>query len=476
MAVALGIKRLTKTEFVEHQACSKAHWLRLHKPDAIDWPNPDTFDQLQMRWGYDVERIVREHVNTFHDAAHFSYQDEFETEDGLYARADLVRNNNDGSIDLFEVKSSTSLKETNGPDHIDDATFQTVVAERWGVAVRSVYVVHLRKEYVRQGVIDPAELLVFEEVTDQVRERYDEIAAAADEALGFLNQSEIDESWCECLHKSRGNHCAAFEYFNRGIKEPSIYMIPRLRKAKKFADQGITSLLDVPEEDLSPTQKPVRLAAELGEPIVNRPGMRAFMDQLEWPLYFYDYETVAAPIPRADGHSPRQQIPVQFSLHRLDEDGTLTHSEYLCMLDGDQEALVLQLIANIGPTGSLIAWNKQFELGCNNLLGKLYPEHVRFLHDMSHRTFDLMDPFKADYVDIAFEGSTSIKKVLPVLCPDLSYNDDAVHDGGMAVAAWVDMCEAINEHKRDRLARELRDYCELDSLAMVRIFEVLLKL
>lgn len=249
-----------------------------------------------------------------------------------------------------------------------------------------------------------------------------------------------------------------------------------MRKAKKFAEQGITSLLDVPESELSPTQKPVRSAAERGEPVINLPGIRAFLDQLEWPLYFYDYETVAAPIPRADGHSPRQQIPVQFSLHRLDEDGTQTHSEYLCMSDGDQEALILQLIETIGPNGSLIAWNKQFEVGCNNLLGKLYPEHVGFLHDMSNRTFDLMDPFKTDYVDIAFQGSTSIKKVLPVLCPDLSYNDDAVHDGGMAVAAWVQMVENINEHKRKRLERELKDYCELDSLAMVRIYQFLSQL
>ncbi len=465
--------RLTKTEFVEHQACPKAHWLRLHKPGAVERAGPNAFDQLQMRWGYEVERMVQDYVRAFPDADRFTFQDEFESEDGLYARADLVRNNGDGSINIYEVKSSTSLREENGPDHVDDAAFQTVVAERWGASVRSIFVVHLNSEYVRQGVIDPSEFIVFEEVTEKVRERYSDVAAAADQAVHLLNQTEIDESWCICLHKSRGNHCEAFDYFNRDIEQPSIYLLPNLRKAQKFAESGITSLLDVPEEELSPTQKPVRLSAELQEPVINRPGIRTFLNELEWPLYFYDYETVAAPIPRADGHSPRKQIPVQFSLHRLDEDGSLTHSEYLCMSDGDQEALVLALRADIGPKGSLVAWNMRFERGCNKLLGKMFPEHVHFLHNMSDRTVDLMDPFKANYVDLAFEGSTSIKKVLPVLCPELSYNDDAVHDGGMAVAAWVEMVETINEHKRERLTRELREYCELDSLAMVRIFQYL---
>lgn len=467
--------RLTKTEFVEHQACPKAHWLRLHKPDAVERGTPNAFDQLQMRWGYDVERLVQAHVRSFEDAERFSYQDEFETEDGLYARADLVRDNDDGTINIYEVKSSTSLKEENGPDHVDDATFQTVVAERWGASVRSVFVVHLNKDYVRHGIIDPSEFIVFEEVTEKVRDRYADIASAADQALQLLNLEKIDESWCDCLHKSRGNHCEAFDYFNRNIEQPSIYLLPNLRKAKKFTEQDITSLLDVPEDELSPTQKPVRLSAELEEPVINRDGIRKFIDNLEWPLYFYDYETVAAPIPRADGHSPRKQIPVQFSLHRLDKEGTLTHSEYLCMRDGDQEELVSALQRNIGPRGNLIAWNMRFERGCNKLLGKMFPQHVHFLHDMSDRTVDLMDPFKNDYVDLAFQGSTSIKKVLPVLCPGLSYNDDAIHDGGMAVAAWVEMVETINEHRREKLARELREYCELDSLAMVRIFEFLKK-
>ncbi|MCA9564384.1 MAG: DUF2779 domain-containing protein [Myxococcales bacterium] len=468
--------RLTKTEFVDYQKCSKALWLKHAKPEAIEWPPLSDFDRHQMQMGYEVERLAQEYMPTWDAEGKFSFQDEFKTDAGLYARADIVRTNDDGTIDIFEVKSSAKLKESNGPDHIDDATFQTVVAERCGHNVRSVFVVHVSKEYVRQGVIDPAELLVFADVTDEVRRRQEMISINADLALRFLNQAEIDESFCDCRFKSRGNHCAAFSYFNSDIEEPSIYVIPNLRKASAFAEDGITSLLDVPEDQLTAKQVPVRRSAELGAPVINRQGIRTFLETLEWPLYFYDYETVSSPVPRADGHSPHQQMPIQFSLHRLDEDGTLTHTEYLSMQDGDQEQLVLQLIANIGEAGSLIAWNKKFEIGCNNRLGKLLPEHVHFLHDMSHRTVDLMDPFAEDYVDIAFGGSNSIKHVLPVLCPDLSYNKDAVHDGGMAIVAWIEMVETINEHRRNRLARELSEYCELDTLAMVRIFEVLRKI
>lgn len=468
--------RLTKTDFVNFRSCAKAHWLKLHKPDAVEWPAPTEYDQLTIKLGYEVEHLAKAYFLATPDADLFRFQDEFETEDGLYARADLVRNNEDGTIDIFEVKSSTALKDTSGHDHIDDATFQTVTAERWGAAVRDVYVVHVRKDYIRRGVIDPSEFLVFVDVTDEVRRRYDEIADAADEALRLVKAVKIDESFCDCRYKSRGNHCAAFRYFNSDIEEPSIYVIPRLMKAKKLAERGITSILDVPDDELTAKQLPTKRAAESGQPEINVSDIRQFIDQLQWPLYFYDYETVSSPIPRADGLSPHQQMPVQFSLHILDQGASEPrHAEYLSMRDGDHEALVQQLKANIGPAGSLLAWNKKFEIGCNNRLAKLLPHHVHFLHDMSHRTVDLMDPFVQDYVDIRFLGSTSIKQVLPILCPDLSYPEEAVHDGGMAIAAWIDMVETINEHRRERLARELKAYCELDTYAMVRIFQVLEK-
>ncbi len=465
--------KLTKTDFHEYRACDKAFWLYRHKRDAVVWPEVSAFDKLQASWGYEVERLVVEHVKSFDDAHLFSFQDEFQAFSGLYARADLVRKNDDGSIDLFEVKSSNSVKESNGRDHIVDATFQTIVAEDTGAKVRSVFIVHLNKDYIRQGVIDPARLLVFEDVTARVRKRYREIADAADRALAFLSQDTIDEDGCDCRFKSKPNHCGAFDYFNREIKKPSIYLIPRLRKARAFVEQGITCLLDVPEDALSASQIPILKAAKSGAPVIQKENIQAFIRGLEWPLYFYDYETVASAIPRANGHSPRQQIPVQFSLHRLEEDGTLKHTEYICMRDSDQAALVEHLVENIGPDGHLLAWHKQVEQGCNHTLGKLVPEHVHFLHDMSRRTRDLMDPFKADYVDLAFQGSRSIKKVLPVVCPGLSYDNDAVGDGGTAVTAWVEMVETINEHKRAKLARELKQYCALDTFAMVRIFQFL---
>src|SRR3546814_11607178 len=104
-------------------------------------------------------------------------------------------------------------------------------------------------------------------------------------------------------------------------------------------------------------------------------------------------------------------------------------------------------------------------MACNSAMAGMFPDRAEFLGELNRRTVDLMDVFKEDYVDAAFLGSTSIKKVLPVLCPDLKYDEDAVHDGAGALAAWLSLIETADEAERERIAGELRAYCPLEPLA-----------
>jgi predicted RecB family nuclease len=108
-------------------------------------------------------------------------------------------------------------------------------------------------------------------------------------------------------------------------------------------------------------------------------------------------------------------------------------------------------------------------------MGKVYPEYEDFCEDMNDRLFDLMDVFRNQlYDDPKFKGSYSIKDVLPVLVPELSYESLDIRDGAMAMASWYDL---VFKDKRDeKVINDLLKYCELDTLAMVRVFEKLRKM
>ena len=105
------------------------------------------------------------------------------------------------------------------------------------------------------------------------------------------------------------------------------------------------------------------------------------------------------------------------------------------------------------------------------------PEHNRYLEYINSHMFDLEKIFITDYVDYRFKGSSSIKKVLPVLVPEFSYEDLDVKDGTMAMDVWGRM--VLDEKFRDDIdetRKNLLAYCKLDTLAMVEIYKFLLQL
>jgi hypothetical protein len=61
-------------------------------------------------------------------------------------------------------------------------------------------------------------------------------------------------------------------------------------------------------------------------------------------------------------------------------------------------------------------------------MAEQYPEYAEALIAINEKTFDLMEVFsKLNYFDKRFNGSSSIKKVLPVLT-DIRYDDLEVNN------------------------------------------------
>lgn len=466
--------QLTKSGFLSWKDCPKSFWLETSRPDQFSPKAPGAFDRLLMQDGYAIEAEARKLVAMWPDADRWSFQEQYSSEDGLHARADLVRLNDDGSVDLIEIKASTSLRGSDGSDHVLDACFQKIAAERAGFRVRSISVMHVDKTYRRSGEIDPEALLHVEDVTDRVALIEQDVTREIDEALAHLATPKIDEEHCECRWKGNpDNRCAAFAHLNPDIPEKSAHLLPRITapKLRKLDEEGRLGIGEVTPQDVTPLQRPVLEALQSGEAVVNVDAIATWLGGLDWPLWFYDYETFGSAVPVADGHGPHQQMPVQFSLHRLDQDGTLTHFEELSGTPGDQENLVQALREAMGDKGTVVSWNMSFEKACNDRMAALLPHYAEFLGDINGRTVDLMEVFKTDWIEPGFSGSTSIKKVLPVMVPDLQYPEDDVHDGTGAILAWKEMIETDDDARRHDLERQLLVYCRLDSIAMVRIFQ-----
>lgn len=365
------------------------------------------------------------------------FQPRFEWKD-FTCICDIVSFVGDKEVDLYEIKASTRAK----PEHEYDLAFQTSVLEGSGLKVRNISVIHVNNQYVRHGEIKADEITVFTDITEAVRAKGEATQQHMAQALTVAKSSTMPD--------------------------PN----PDLAKlgSKKDWLPIYQNLVGVTEEDIS----------EDIQPTIDKEAIKQFLSELEYPLYFLDYETMSGLIPYFDGHRPYQQVPFQYSLHILESpDAKLTQKEYLHRDNSDpSRPLTERLLKDIGDKGSVIVWFEGFEKARNSELGEMLPEYKEAMEAINDRVVDLMIPFKLKwYDDPRFNGSASIKQVLPVVCPHLSYKELGIQEGGSAQRLWM---EAILDEKRanqkDQILDDLIEYCKLDTLAMVEIYNCLRKL
>ncbi len=489
---------ITKTDYLEYTYCRKNLWLKKHKPEFFDGVELSEFDKKIIREGDDADEAAR---NLFKDGVLVEIVGEnavpitqqfieqkkptiFQAaflQDNFFVQVDVLRFNDTlGGWELYEVKASNDVKREIPHHHVNDVAFQKNVVEGCGLEVVKAGVIHLNGEYRKHGDVDYHELFIVDDLTDEIIAAQEEVRQQMDDVKSYLSMSE--EKGCECLSRGRNNHCSMFEYSNPDVPEYSVHDINRIGGSKKlfydWIDRGIYSLDDIDNsENLKGMKRAQYDAYVLGKPLIDRKKMKSLLGALEFPLYFFDYEGYSSAIPRFDGFGAYEQVPFQYSLHILHEDGRLDHREYL-IIEPTQDltlGLVKRMREDIGDEGNVISWYCSYEAQRNDKLAELHPEYAIFLMDVNDRMFDLMTIFsKGYYVDARFKGSASIKNVLPVIVPDLSYKALGVQKGDEAVERWEKMIDdSTPQEEKDKIAKDLLEYCKLDTLAMVEIYRFL---
>jgi len=443
---------LSKSSFMQFLRCSCELWLYRQRPDLA--PALDAAALRVFATGNEVDswamKLYPKAVNVMGfgkigasntakaitDGAKVLLQPTFIV-GNITCRADILKKNSDDSWDLLEVKSTTAVK----PEHLMDMAFQRIVLEDAGLKIRKTVHVHIDNQYVRQGEIDVEKLFARTDVTHEVEE------------LLPLCRKEIPR---------------ALAVIGWGT-EPNLDIIKNCTDPEKCEFRAC--ILQAMGED----DETYRISPANPNLKFDKKAIKEELSSLTYPLYFLDYETWNPAIPAFDGYRPYQQCVFQYSIHILKSPkAKLEHVEVLVDELVDPAPIIAKALAeHIGPIGSVISWNMVFEASRNEELGDLVPEYADHLRSINERMFDLMMIVKKGYYkDARFGGSASLKKVLPVLCPELSYDSLTIHEGGTASASWpILTSSSIAPADKAQLRKDMLAYCELDTLAMVEIYK-----
>ena len=478
--------RLSKSKYLSGLQCEKRLWLEIHKPELAPPPPPGQqriFDQgtkvgeMATEEFPDGVLIEADYLNIpdalkqTEEALNNSVDVIFEgcfVHENVLVRPDIILRNDQGSWNMIEVKSSTGVKEEN----IHDVAVQTWVLQGCGLEMKRVFLKHINRECVYPNL---SNLFRTQDITEQVKTVLPSIPKKLSEYKSMLNKSEPNVLIGE--HCSNPYGCQFVDYCWKNVPEHSIFTIPRLRWSVKerLLEENIVDLADIPGDfSLNKIQLKYLKSLETKNPIIDWNGIAGELDNLEYPLHFLDFETDGPGVPRFDGMHPYEQFPFQYSCHVMDKNGGIEHYEYLHQSDSDPRQLLAESLTKaIGESGSVIAYNAGFEKGVMNKLALWCPEYTKPLQSIIERLWDQLNIFRKYYTDYRFKGSNSLKNVLPVIIPSMSYENLAVSDGTEAQVTWNEMILLPDGNEKNKLINELKEYCGQDTMAMVEIHQYL---
>lgn len=512
--------KLTKSKYTIYCLCPRKAWL-----DEF-FPKPQLSNVKRTDTGNEVDLLARDYFGK--DSCSLADSKKPSTKPGLYAQyplrykdlecfVDILRINEDGSIDIYEVKSTTGYRSKSGAiekKYLEDVSFQYYAAYKIGLTVKSINIIYLNNQYIYMGGdYDLSQLFKLDDLTAEISET---TQAVEEKVNAYLSMTEANV--VECPLSGACNEYNGCQYLqdckdHKGLpKAQSVYDLYGCQSKGKYIEKGILSFKDLIVspyfEKLSAFNQRMVVYSLQGikDPYVNRELLQEkFLNKIKFPLYFFDFETVADALPVYPNSRPYQQIPFQYSLHVMDDEtqsykDVVKGNKYF-LGDGvkdPREELIKQMIVELGDKGSIMAYNMSFEKERITELMRDYPKYEKKLAKIHKRFIDLADVF--DYSEqIGWSTrtenatavnrstsmvyhplmgpSTSIKKILPALYPndpDLDYSKLGQVQHGDQASESYQLLKTLSPNDEALLRNDMLNYCCLDTKAMVAIYFKLL--
>ena len=486
---------ISKSQYLKGLQCPKALWFYRHRKDLKQPVDPATqalfdagnelgelskqyFDSgvevIDKYWEIDksvnsTENFIKEDNDIIFEAT------AMDPNNGAYSRIDILRKVSKDTWDLIELKGSTEVKDY----HLNDMSFQYSVFTNAGYKINKCYMMLVDNTYVRNGDIEYKKLFKLVDISDEVQKKQIGLNSEITELIKTFNQDEepdvtigkrcSDPFNCEYQH-----HCW------KSVPDYSIFNIYQKKKvAEIFKETKSYEINDIPVDLYPNAIKTIDIVSyKENKTHIEKKNIENWLKDLEYPLYFLDYETTNSAIPLFDGTRPYQQIPFQFSLHiKQTADSKLEHFEFIHKEQSDpRRDFTKNLVELCEDKGSVVVYSKSFEMTRNKELARDFLAYSTQLEAINDRVVDLLLPFKKRWLYSPKQASSaSIKYVLPAFT-ELSYEDMDIANGGDAMGQYLAFAKGeLSSSKTEKLWKDLSKYCELDTLAMVELLRILKK-
>jgi predicted RecB family nuclease len=421
----------------------------------------------------DAIRITRELVGNAEVPAIFEATFEY---GGVLVRTDVLERRGRAGYRLIEVKSSTSAK----PHYAYDIGIQKHVLSGAGINLEGTRLMHLNRDYVFDGLkYDVSRLFVIAEISREQSISDAEISSRVDNQFRILGQPAPPDvkPGRQCNEPVL---CEFYDHCNPDLPSDHVSLLPRMRteKVDDLLASGIMSVHQIPDDfPLSKTQRRAAETVKSGKTWISS-ELAGELSTLRYPICFMDFETIFPALPRFAGMRPYDHVPFQWSVHRQEKPGgPLKHFEFLAENDSDPRLpFVGSLCKAVTGAGKIMVYHQGFEKSRLDDLARWLPAYKANVEAMKAKLWDLLEVVRQNVYHPAFAGSFSLKSVLPAFVPKITYENLEVAEGTAAGLAWARYIDPVTPLvEKSRLRKALLEYCLQDTLALVKLSEVLRK-
>lgn len=394
--------------------------------------------------------------------------------DGLSARVDVLSKGETGWI-LDEVKASSIKEVSKIPEEkIFDVAFQLYVLRKAGLEVERVRMILVNTKYVWDGgEISASDFLGEVDITA----RCEKVLGRVETTIQALSEALTKEEMPEVELNTHCKKCIRYDTCFEG-RELDIVHLPRIspKDVTLLRAAGVHEISQIPEENkFNPRQERMRQVVTSGTPTFSE-ELAATLDSITFPALFLDYESTMTAFPLYENTRPYQQICFQWSAHLLaSRDADPIHFEYLPETNVDpRKEFCSSLWELVRQSRTLVHYHHFERVQMKSMADDGIPYASELLEALETRFLDLEKVIHEHVCFREFMGRTSIKVVLPVLVPGMSYKEMLIGDGLAAGLGFRRMLTTDDAEEAATLRSALRAYCCQDTLAMVEIYKALL--
>ncbi len=386
---------------------------------------------------------------------------------GFVAKADILHRTENNLWEIIEVKSGNKWKHK----YISDTAYISLIATKTISSLSKATLYLLSKDFRLGNSI--------EELFTKVDCSFDVFTRAEDYSI--LLDTVKDILFAETPKKKKlkmpCKNCGLFKQCTGKDIEYHIFDLPRLSQLvfDKLCENKIYDIKNLPEDiELTQMQKIVKDCV-INDKVYISPDLKTELEKIVFPCYYLDFESVMTIYPLYNNIAPHTQVLTQYSVHKCDRiEHIVDHFEYIADHKQDcRKRIAKQLVEILGTQGSIITYSSAEKQIIEKLI-LLCPELEEQFEAIIERIVDLEAILRVNYYDKRFHGRTSIKKVLPVMIPQMNYNELEIGEGGLALSAFAYMAMGLYDEKKVKETKtNLLKYCEQDTLALVEMHKFL---